>query len=291
MTDRYVLLFLQKTEHIMTLGIDLGGTNLCMGIIDNGTVTCQKTVKSFSPESSLEETLEYLSDQISEFITSDIEKIGIGVPSVVDTKKGIVYDTANIPSWKEVHLQEYLQERFHIPVSVNNDANCYAMGVYGMYPEDSKPEILVTVTLGTGMGTGIVHNGKLFSGCHCGAGELGSLPYRDSILENYCSKQFFASYGTDTKEACIRAEAGDRQAIWMFEEFGRNLGYAICAILYAYDPSHIVLGGGIANAAELFLPEARAYISRMFPYMKSLDRLTIDIFTNENIPILGASLI
>ncbi len=74
----------------------------------------------------MEQILEYLAEQISVMMSPSVEKIGIGVPSVVDVERGVVYNAANIPSWKEVHLKQFLEKRFGIPVSVNNDANCYA---------------------------------------------------------------------------------------------------------------------------------------------------------------------
>ena len=182
----------------MTLGIDIGGTNLSFGLVENSKVTESFSVPSFAPDATLEETLEYLASKIRTIITPSVKKIGIGVPSVVDVKHGIVYDTQNIPSWTVVPLKEYLENQFHIPVAVNNDANCYALGVYGTYPAGERPETLVAMTLGTGLGIGIVDRGILFCGANCGAGELGCIPYADSIIEDYCSKKFFTTAGWST---------------------------------------------------------------------------------------------
>lgn len=275
----------------MILGIDLGGTNLCLGIVEGGVVKERISVPSFLPEATLEETLEYLAGQIGKVMTPEIEKIGIGVPTVVDVKRGIVYDAANIPSWNEVHLKAYLEKRFSLPVSVNNDANCYAMGAYGFYPEDARPEVLVAVTLGTGMGVGIVDNGSLICGVNCGAGELGYLGYNGGVLEEFCSKQFFAKYGKDSHEAAIAAQAGDAESVRLFKEFGHHLGYAVSILMYAYDPSHIVLGGGIANAYPLFKDSLMEYLRENFPFRKNVENLVIDIQTSIDTPILGASLI
>ena len=182
-----------------TLGIDIGGTNLSLGLVENGKIIQEIHTPSFHPEMTLDETLDYLAAQIEKVFRAGTEKIGIGVPSVVDVKKGIVYDTQNIPSWTVVPLKERLEKRFGVPVAVNNDANCFAMGVYGTYPADAKPESLVVVTLGTGVGMGIVLDGQLFCGANCGAGELGCLPYKDGILEDYCGKKFFTSAGWDPR--------------------------------------------------------------------------------------------
>ena len=171
----------------MTLGIDIGGTNLSLGLVQEGVIKDSFSAPSFPQDATLEQTLDYLGGLIDRIITRDTIKIGIGVPSVVDVHKGIVYDTQNIPSWKEVPLKAYLEDRFHVPVAVNNDANCYALGIYGLYPAAQKPELLVAVTLGTGVGMGIVVEGRLLNGANCGAGELGSLVYRDSVIEDYCA--------------------------------------------------------------------------------------------------------
>ena len=275
----------------MILGIDLGGTNLCLGIIENGAVKERISVPSFQSSATLEETLEYLAEQIGNVLTPAIKKIGIGVPTVVDVQRGIVYEAANIPSWKEVHLKDFLEGRFGLPVSINNDANCYAMGAYGQYPEDAKPETLIAMTLGTGLGIGIVDNGRLFCGVNCGAGEIGYLGYNGGCLEEFCSKQFFAKYNKDSYELSLAAQAGDEQAIALFKEFGRHLGYAVSIIMCAYDPSHVVFGGGIANALPFFKESILEYLRENFPFRKNVDKLVLDVQTSIDTPILGATLI
>jgi len=274
-----------------TLGIDIGGTNLSLGLVEDGKIIQEIHTPSFRPEMTLEETLDYLADQIAKLFHPGVEKIGLGVPSVVDVKQGIVYDTQNIPSWVEVPLKERLEQRFGVPVAVNNDANCFAMGVYGTYPADAKPETLVVVTLGTGVGMGIVIDGKLFCGANCGAGELGCLPYKDGILEEYCAKRFFTDAGWDSRALAAKAKAGDPDALRMYDEFGRHMGALICTVMFAYDPDRIALSGGIANNYPFFRAAMEEYIRANFPYRKAIERLTIDICTDDNIPVIGASLI
>ena len=252
-----------------TLGIDIGGTNLSLGLVDDGRIIQEIHTPSFRPEMTLEETLEYLAAQIEKVFRAGTKKIGLGVPSVVDVQQGIVYDTQNIPSWTEVPLKEHLEKRFGVPVAVNNDANCFAMGVYGTYPADAKPETLVVVTLGTGVGMG----------------------FKDGILEDYCSKKFFTGAGWDSRDAAEKAKEGDPDALLLFDEFGQNMGALICTVMYAYDPTHIALAGGIANNYPFFRQAMEEYIRANFPYRKAIERLTLDICTDDNIPVLGASLI
>lgn len=273
----------------MKLGIDIGGTNISLGIVNNGIITKSLQVKSFEREWNLDKTIDHLCSNIESFITDGVEGIGIGVPSVVDINRGIVYDTANIPSWKEVHLADILEERFKLPVHINNDANCYALGAYTSLDGGEKPSSLVTMTLGTGVGMGIVLDGKLFCGANCGAGELSCLPYRESTIEDHCCKNHFLRFGWTPKEAYDAAMAENETAVHLFDEFGRNLGFAVCAILYSYDPECIVIGGGITKGAPLFMPALKSFVKANFPYHKTVENLRIEIMNNDDIPVIGAA--
>ena len=126
-------------------------------------------------------------------MSDHIKAIGIGVPSVVDTHTGIVYDVQNIPSWKEVAIAQKMQELYKLPVLVNNDANCFALGEYH-FGKGKGTKSMVGVTIGTGIGAGIIINGKLYCGPNCGAGEFGMIGYLDKVVEYYASGQFFKLY-------------------------------------------------------------------------------------------------
>ena len=174
--------------------------------------------------------------------------IGVGVPSVVDVEKGIVYDVVNIPSWKIVPLKELLEKRYNIPVYVNNDANCFAVGEK-YFGKAKLYKNIVGVTLGTGLGCGLIFNGKLYEGSNCGAGEFGNVPYLLHNVEYYCSGQFF----TDEKKVSAidifhLAQKGDATALKLFAEYGFHLGEALKSILYAYDPEVIMLGGSVSQS-------------------------------------------
>lgn len=275
----------------MKLGIDMGGTTIGLGLTDGGVVLKRNVHPSFKAESSFDETMEYLESLIDGMISADVESIGLGVPSVVDSEKGIVYDTVNIKSWKEVHLKSILEERYGIPVKVNNDANCYAMGAWRKLQKEEglEDDVLVGVTLGTGVGIGIVLDGKIFNGVNTGAGELSCVPYLDSCLEDYCSSKFFIKYGKEARELYQDAKNGDETALKAFEEFGGHLGYMIALVMYAYDPSTIVLGGGISNCYDMFEKAMTDYLKSHFVYGNSLKRLKIKVMSDPEIPLSGAS--
>ena len=273
----------------MLLGIDIGGTTISLGLVKGTELEKRVQVPSFPADATLEETLDYLSSQIAAIITPDTQQIGIGVPTLVNVERGIVYDALNIPSWKEVHLKEYMEARFHIPVSVNNDANCYTLGAAARL--GMRRGTVVGVTLGTGTGIGIVSDGKLFCGDHCGAGEICSLPYEGSILEAFCSKQFFENKGLNSRKAGQAAEAGDPAAIALFEEFGRHLGYLLSVVMFAYDPSAIVIGGGVANAHNLFSESMFRTLRDRYPYAHVLGSLDVHFMPDDQTAVIGASLL
>lgn len=221
-------------------------------------------------------------------ITPEVDGIGVGVPSVVDSLRGIVYNATNIPSWKEVHLKDILQHRFSVRVFVNNDANCFALGEK-LFGEGMPFRNIVGLTLGTGVGSGIIIDGKLYNGRNTGAGEIGSLPYLDSDFEHYCSSGFFVDhYQITGKEAAQRAAQGDPAALELWQVFGSHLGQLMKVILYTYDPEAIVIGGGIASAFSYYAPAMWESMND-FPYAQTLRGLQVRVSKKADISMLGAS--
>jgi len=270
----------------MTLGIDIGGTTISLGLVDGSMVVKRAQVPSFPKSATQEETLTYLGDQIAAILAPEVEKIGIGVPSVTDPVKGIVYNAVNIPSWDVVPLKEKMEARFGIPVAVNNDANCYACGAATL----TEPvEMLVAVTLGTGTGVGIVYDGKLICGPHCGAGEIGSLPYQGSDYESFCSKKFFTSKGLSPRTLAAEAAAGDTGAQKLFDEFGSHLGTFLSVVMFAYDANCIVLGGGIAHNFPYFEKAMWESLRKSFPYPNALADLKIQALPSDTVALVGAA--
>ena len=269
----------------MKIGVDLGGTNIVAGLVDGQSLV--KKVKVACPaKGSQEDVIEAIASLIEQLINENVESIGIGVPSVVDTKKGIVYNVANIPSWVEVHLKEILEERFGVKVSVNNDSNCYTLGE-SRFGQGKGCENMVCVTLGTGVGSGIIIDGRLYEGRNAGAGEVGCLSYLDKDYESYCSTPFFVAHNTTGAELSAKAVAGDAEAIALWNEFGHHLGELAKAILFAYDPEAIVFGGGISARYPHFEAALRERITT-FPYETAKD-VKIFFSTDGDMALYGAS--
>jgi glucokinase len=271
----------------VVVGIDLGGTNVRAGLVAGGRLRDVRSVP-VRGRGSEKDVLEDLFSAVDPIMRDDVAGIGAGVPSVIDLATGTVYDVQNIPSWKKVGLKAILEERYGRPAFVNNDANSFAAGEkhFGkIRPYDSAVGLIV----GTGLGAGIIANGRLYSGVNCGAGEFGMLPYLDRNFEAYASGQFFERvHGLSGRELAGRAERGDAKALGTFAEFGHHLGEAVKAICYAVDPEIIVLGGSVSKSLRFFQASLwQAFQS--YAYSIAKERLKIEVSETENIAILGAA--
>jgi glucokinase len=269
------------------VGIDLGGTNVRAGLVVDGRLAKVRSVP-VRGQGSEGDVLEDLFSAVDAAIGPDAAGIGAGVPSIIDLKTGTVYDVQNIPSWKKVPLKAILEERYGLPVYVNNDANCFAAGEkhFGkLGPYDNAVGLIV----GTGLGAGIIANGRLYSGINCGAGEFGMLPYLDRNFEAYASGQYFHRvHGTSGRDLAARAERGDGPALGIFAAFGRHVGEAVKAICYAVDPEIIVLGGSVSRSYRFF--QASLWETfQTYAYSIAKERLKIEVSETENIAILGAA--
>ncbi len=270
------------------LGVDVGATNARAGLVQRNRQVGEVSSIRVSSDGTEEEVLDQICGLIDRTNPKDVQGIGIGVPSVVDVDRGIVYDVQNIPSWKEVHLKSALEDLYSIPVLVNNDANCFALGEK-YFGKAVGYRSVIGLIMGTGFAGGIIINGKLYAGPNCGAGEFGMIPYLDSIYEHYCCGQFFARHVRQTGEEVFqRAARGDQEAVDIFADFGRHVGQGIMTILYAYDPEVIVLGGSVRKAFRFF-KDAMWESIRSFGFPNSLKSLKIEVSDLEHSAILGAA--
>lgn len=267
----------------IVLGLDIGGTKISAGLNDNGVIYDRKKINT-PFNSSKEEVLEVIADLIAGYRSSGFKAIGIGIPGLVDPHKGIVYNLANIPSFQKVDLKEYLEAIFKVPVFINNDANCFTLGEYRFGPAKTHRHV-VGISLGTGVGTGIIANSVLYTGHICGAGEWGGVPYLDKTFEDYCSSKFF---GGNAKSFAKKAMNEDAVALRRFEEYGHHIGMLIQRILFTFSPESIVLGGSISKAYPFFKESMMQTVST-FPYKAISEPLKIYVSElEEDAAILGA---
>ncbi|HJO95188.1 MAG TPA: ROK family protein [Victivallales bacterium] len=271
------------------LGVDLGGTNIRIGKVVGNSIV--KTISEKLPDdkdSNADSVINTINKVIYQLMGDDVAGIGIGIPSVLDRKNGIIYDVQNIPSWKEIHLKDILEKEFDRSVFINNDANCFAIGER-IFGKGKKYENFVGLAIGTGIGGGIINNGSLLKDVNCGAGEFGEMKYLDARYEDYCSSFFFKSRNVDGFELYNLAMSGNLKALETFNEFGTHLGNMIKTVLFAVDPEAIIIGGSIADS-HIFFENSMWNEIRDFTYPRSIQRLKIEYSELGNsAQILGAA--
>ena len=281
------MIFSQDKLQKNVIGVIFGGKHLSAARIENGVIAdiVHREVNNREAE---EVILSEIIHTINSVYTDSVAGIGVGVPSLVDVKHGIVINPTNIPSWHKVHLKDILEEQFNVPVYINNDANCFALGekYFGVAKDY---ENIAGITIATGFGVGIIINGKLYSGRNAGAGEFCSIPYRDHDYEYYCSTKYFEEkYGLKNEILLARAKKKDKIALAIYELFGMDLGNAIKTIMYALDPDAIVIGGIMAEAYD-FYTEAMLKTVNSFIYKGTVKNIKIFKSTEANIPVYGAA--
>lgn len=262
------------------LCIDFGGTYIKFGVIDR-----EEELKHFDKiptraERGANFVLSRLVDVIFRMISEfDIEGVSIAVASPLDPYRGVLYNPPNLPGFGIFDLKRYLEDRIPVPIVIDNDANLYALGEY-FRGAGKGSRVMVALTLGTGVGGGIVYNGKVWHGAHGFGGELGHITIdprgpkcncgnygclealgstkflvdfvRDRLKEGVASKCVFVRDRLDGKAIYECAKEGDSVAIEAFGRLGVNLGIGIATIANIFDPDCIVVGGGLSGAWQFF---------------------------------------
>jgi glucokinase len=259
---------------MQVLGIDVGGTKVEVAALRDGKAV--GAIERPTPLESAEALLDGIEAQVREVIAAEGEPsaIGVGVPSQIDFASGTVVASVNIPL-QGVPLKTELERRFGVPVFVDNDANCAALGEAQLV-EDGPARHLLMLTLGTGVGGGVVIDGRVFRGATGLGAELGHMViqadgrecpgrtcHNRGCIEAYCSGsalEVAASehYGRQVKgrEVVEAARGGDEVAVELLHELGTWLGVGIASFVNIFEPQHVVIGGGLSRAADLFLDVA-----------------------------------
>lgn len=269
------------------LGIDIGGTSIVGGKIEDGRIVGQSKAGTRASEGG-DVSLGVLKSVVAELVDGQTRAIGVGVPSVVDRKTGIAYNVQNIAGWDEVDIRGILEREFGLPVFVDNDANCFAFGekIFGKGREFSN---FVGVTLGTGVGSGIISAGRLLPDANCGSGEFGEVRIGGVKFDDWCGSHFFPDEtGMSGAELSVLARKGDAKALKAFEEYGRRLSELIKLIVLVLDPEAVIFGGSIAKSFDFFGDAIRANLAD-FPYPKSIEKLRILASDSNDSGVLGAA--
>lgn len=310
----------------LVIGLDLGGTNSVFGIIDREgkvlTTTSIKTQGFPNVETYVEDAVKAVMQIVEQ--VGGIEKIhamGIGAPGG-NYYNGTIEQAANL-EWAKgiVPLADMFASRLGIPVAITNDANAAAMGEM-IYGEAVGMKNFVELTLGTGVGSGIVANGQLIYGCDGFAGELGHMVVepegrpcgcgRKGCLETYCSatgvvRTTVAMLEESTDATSLRdipreeltsydvykaAMAGDAMAQEVFRQTGRRIGVACANIATFLSPEAFIFFGGLAQAGDLlFRPMEEAYNENVLSLYKGKAKFLKSGLDGAKAAVLGASAI
>lgn len=270
------------------IGVDLGGTNVRAGLINNGKVI--KYHKAGVPHSLNDPApvIGAIIDTIKEVFIPEVIGIGIGVPGLIDKEKEYIHSVINIPSFKTIELKSILTQYFKVPTFIKNDVNCFALGE--KYFGAGRPyRNMVGLSIGTGLGVGIISGNKLFEDANNGSGEFGEIPYLKSTFESYCSGQFFKNkLGVSGAKAFELAKNGNQTAFKAFKEMGSHLGKVLKIVILTLDPQAIIIGGSVARAKDYFHSSMIKELNTLV-FKETLKKIDIKYAEQEHSPILGAS--
>jgi glucokinase len=280
---------MSPTHTPLALGIDFGGTSIKAGLCEGATVVEQYEPIATANFKGAKPTL----DAIAEFVLSvkkqhpELKAIGVGVPGMVDFERGFVHDLTNVPGWDNIPAKEILEKAIGLPVALDNDANAMAYAEW-KYGAGRSFRNVIALTLGTGVGGGLILNGQMFRGANFCAGEIGQMSVdwngRDGYygnygaLERYVGNQQFAEYAATLyqkaghqksaedctpKDLAIAAGAGDPVALAAWQDFGTWLGTTLADVVWLLNPEAIVIGGGVAQAGDCLMIPLKARLQQM----------------------------
>lgn len=242
------------------IGIDIGGTK-CSVVLGDEHANIQNKIKIRTED--YETTIKNLMDLTEKMMVPGTEAIGISCGGPLDSQRGIILSPPNLRGWDEIPIVSMFREHFGIPVFLQNDADACTVAEW-KFGAGKGCNNVVFLTFGTGMGAGLVLNGKLYSGTCDMAGEIGHVRIRRSghigygkkgAFEGYCSGSGIAQYGMGSaKEVAELAMAGNPEAIEIFAKVGRDLGKGLSILVDILNPEVIIIGSIYTRLRALMEP-------------------------------------
>ncbi len=287
-------------EEAFTIGVDMGGTTLKAAVVQ-GTSILRKaepmvTLDYPSPEAIIEELARRVAGLREEF--PGVVSIGMGLPGFADHEAGTIDSLTNVPGWFDIPIRRLLTEMTGLPAAIDNDANCMAYAEWKLGAGRGMDHI-VCLTLGTGVGSGVIANGQLLRGFLGAAGEMGqtSIDYKGRVgyygnmgaTEDYIGNRelaadaqaAYAAAGiARTIEECNPiglendAKAGNAVALKIWDDMARKLATCLMNCCYILNPEAFIIGGGISKAGDLLFAPLRKYLKNQL-YARHYERLKI----------------
>jgi len=254
------------------IGIDVGGTKIAAGVIDRDGQILNR-VERPTPTESREEFLELLDEMVDQLRGDGVSAIGFGLPSTIDQRTGRVVGSVHVPL-ADFDFRDHAAERFSIPVALDNDGNAAAIAEWRIGAGKGSDQMIM-LTLGTGVGGGLILDGKPYRGFVGAGAEIGHmvLEYGGEPCSGSCTghghfEQVSSGRAADRKavellgpdatgrELVGAAREGNQEALEAVREIGRKLGAALGSLVNIFNPEVIVIGGGFSQARDLFLEPA-----------------------------------
>jgi glucokinase len=275
----------------LVIAVDLGGTKLLAGVMDDGGVVVKRTVRPTDVDGQ-EALLAQLDDAIGELHQDDVGAIGVGLPSTIDQRVGRAVSSVNIPL-AEIDFRGHLATRFRLPAAIENDANAAALAEH-RFGAGRGVNHMVMLTLGTGVGGGLILDGELYRGAVGAAGELGHITLEldgppcqgtcpgfghlealasgtatDHLAKKIAAERPDGDLGraaaegrtVDARLAVDLAAEGPGDARDLLDRVGFVLGTGIASLVNVFNPELVVVGGGFARAGDLLLEPARKVVA------------------------------
>lgn len=286
-----------------SIGVDLGGTNLRVAALDESGKILRKVsipaVFDSGPESVVNDIVNTIKDVREALGARGLRGVGIGVPGFIDMEAGLIIGSANLPGFQGFPVRDEIQAHLGTPIILENDANAAALGEMWMGAGKDVKD-LILFTLGTGIGGGIIIDGKIFHGFLGMAGEFGHMTiFPDGnpcgcgncgCLEKHASATAIAAmgrmmhFGGDVTSARVHELAleGNERAKLIFESVGRALGIAIASLINIFNFPLYLLSGGPLPAWDFFAPSMFAEVNkRSFTFARTGTRIEKAILCSE----------
>lgn len=271
----------------MIIGVDCGATFVKAGLVNKNIVIKRLEIKTEAQKGKAV-SLKNLIFTIEKLFDSKVKGIGIGFPSPVDTKTGLIREVNNMPGWKNVFLKRIVENKFRVPCFINNDANCFTLAEF-KYGAGKKKKNIVGITLGTGIGMGVIINKQLYGGSTGAAGEISRIPYNGQWIEKIANINFFDTIAKmGPQEFDKRLKNNDIKARKLISQYGTNLGVIMVVVTNIIDPELIVVGGGLSHLFTYF-KKAMFIELKKHCYKETYKQLKIVKSKLKDVGILGAA--
>ena len=314
------------TKGLYYIGVDVGGTFTKIALVSKaGRVVARRLLETNAHRKNklINDIVNSITGLISnkDLKRKDIAGIGMGLPGLIDSKFGIVRYLVNIKGWRNVHLKKIVENRLKTKTFIDNDVNLMTLGEL-YHGAGRGARNLVCITLGTGVGGGIVINGGLYRGANLAAGEIGHIPINEegpgcncggsACIESYIGNRYLMrELRKDLKrtKSLIKdlmrkkkakltfelvdkaARMGDRFAIQFWKDVGTKLGIALAGVINFLNPEKIVIGGGIANAGRFIFSPLKKTVRKRTMRIQQRTLKIVKAKLGEDAGVIGAAVL